>query len=220
MMWVSSSERSDDADVLQQATHTHRSRTSRTRIGEWGRCCIGFAQVNAALMAGIAFLALFPLPTSAECVGSDEATRQRYVVKGAKIHDTRNNLTWMRCSLGQRWDDAGHCQGAARRIAHMQAHQEEFNTWRLPTLTEIKTLVAGHCKDPVIDGILFPDTPSGWYHTSSKKGSYCWYLNFADGRASHEHGVFGGSYGLGHGYGYGYKDCGGDGYLRLVRSGR
>ena len=92
----------------------------------------------------------------------------------------------MRCSVGRRWDDGAGCVGDSRTFNHYDANEDWSDGLRLPTLDELKTLVAEGCKVPAIDEEIFPDTPSEWFHTSTKIGGYCWYVIFSDGRAERD----------------------------------
>ena len=63
------------------------------------------------------------------------------------ITDTKTNLTWMRCSLGQTWtgstcsgDASIHNNQAAQDIAK-QTHFAGESDWRLPTADELHSLV-------------------------------------------------------------------------------
>lgn len=166
---------------------------------------IGMASAMVSL-AGV-LLSIAVNPASAECDSSkaSKPSSTRYVAKGGVVYDRKTDLTWMRCSQGQTWKDDLGCVGVPEKFTHSQANAGWSNGWRMPTVDELKTLVAKHCHDPAIDDELFPDTPSEWYHTSSKNGSNCWFVSFSDGRTHY------------HDY---YDGCDDDGAVRLVRSGQ
>lgn len=63
------------------------------------------------------------------------------------ITDTKTNLTWMRCSLGQQWTGSS-CAGEAMAMnwndalkAAMFFSYAGHNDWRVPTVDELDTLV-------------------------------------------------------------------------------
>jgi hypothetical protein len=71
----------------------------------------------------------------------------RYHVKDGLVKDTQTGLTWMRCSMGQKWDGST-CQGKAQIYDWEQIKEvtnnfsyEGYNDWRVPNIYELKTLV-------------------------------------------------------------------------------
>ncbi len=158
-----------------------------------------------AMGAGVCVAASTAL---AECDSSQTSkpSSARLVVKGGVVYDKKTDLTWMRCSQGQTWKDDLGCVGVPKKFTHDSANEGWSNGWRMPSVDELKTIIAKNCENPSIDDEIFPDTPSEWYHTRSKDGSGCWVVNFGDGRVG------------GKGSNYGYCD---NGYaVRLVRSGQ
>jgi len=76
------------------------------------------------------------------------------------ITDIKTNLVWMRCSLGQTWDEKT-CTGNATEFTWEQATQQRANfaghtDWRLPTINELQTLT--YCSTGKPD--YFPTTVS------------------------------------------------------------
>jgi len=67
----------------------------------------------------------------------------------AVVADAGSGLLWLRCAMGQRWQE-GRCVGTAQRLNLMdaQSHVEQLNVerhegidqWRLPTLVELAAL--------------------------------------------------------------------------------
>ncbi|WJG10376.1 DUF1566 domain-containing protein [Aliiglaciecola sp. LCG003] len=89
------------------------------------------------------------------------------------ITDNTTGLMWMQCSLGQTWFN-GNCQGDADALnwqqALQQAHGFEFadlDGWRLPNVKELATLTERRCVRPAINEVLFPNTPSDDFWTST-----------------------------------------------------
>jgi hypothetical protein len=60
--------------------------------------------------------------------------------------------------------------------------------WRVPSLTEIQTIIDDHREYPAVDPAAFPDTPSVDFWTSSPKadGSSYWYVDFFYGSSDTE----------------------------------
>ena len=148
----------------------------------------GSARKMAALVIGTAWLCS-SLVAGAECNASAEKEpgAARFAIKGEVVYDKTINLTWMRCGRGQQWKDGAGCLGDLQKFTYSQVHAGLTDGWRLPTVEELKTIIAPHCSNPAVDGEIFPGTVSDWYRTGTKEGSTCWLLNFADGREDHGH---------------------------------
>ncbi|MFC3853601.1 TRAP transporter substrate-binding protein DctP [Salinispirillum marinum] len=110
------------------------------------------------------------------------------------IVDTRTQLEWARCSVGQEWDGQT-CAGSPRRLTYHGAEEyiEQLNTteplagftdWRVPTLAELRTLIwcvpldsrlavveVEHCtgefETPTIHRPAFPNTPASWFWSAT-----------------------------------------------------
>lgn len=74
-----------------------------------------------------------------------------FKVKDSLAKDTHSGLTWMRCAIGQHWQN-NTCQGNTSDFTWQQAMEQlkDFNyagysDWRLPTRQELKNLVS--CSD-------------------------------------------------------------------------
>jgi hypothetical protein len=83
------------------------------------------------------------------------------------------NLVWMRCSIGQSWENET-CTGDATELSWQQAlvaaHGYEFadkSGWRLPNIKELASLTERACVRPAINEIFFPNTSSDDYWTST-----------------------------------------------------
>lgn len=105
---------------------------------------------------------------------------------GTATHNS-TGLMWMRCSLGQTWDGST-CTGAASSFAWQNAlvaaQSHSFaghSDWRLPNKNELASLVEQRCVGPSINSMVFPNTPSYWFWSSSP-GVYgsngAWFVGF------------------------------------------
>lgn len=117
----------------------------------------------------------------------------RYLVQsdGETVKDTRTGLTWMRCSVGQKWDGTD-CQGSPERVtlAGATTRAADFSKgngyagdtrWRLPTGDELGGLLICFHNAEVVQAncpaqpagtsasiVAFPGIPDRPYWTSSR----------------------------------------------------
>lgn len=109
----------------------------------------------------------------------------RYVVKNEIVYDKKTDLTWQRCSMGQRWQAGIGCVGVIEQMTWDEAQSRSAGDWRLPSRDELATLISPTCKQPAINEESFPDMDLGklWYWTSTVGSEYfAWLVNFADGQ--------------------------------------
>jgi hypothetical protein len=132
---------------------------------------------------GIAAIALCAAPAWSACTPP--------VVDGHPVHPFRvddgvarevgSRLEWQRCSVGQHFDD-GKCRGAADKLDWNDAQKAASaagHGWRLPTQSELSTLVLSYCSAPATDTAVFPETPATWFWTSATDGAQgAWFVDF------------------------------------------
>lgn len=95
------------------------------------------------------------------------------VQEGTIIHDNTTGLDWMRCPVGMEWD-GDMCQGSASRYSLRKFEQLAVLTgddWRLPTIEELNSIVEKCRKKPAINLNIFPNTPEGFFWSSSQPAS-------------------------------------------------
>lgn len=120
--------------------------------------------------------------------------RYQELVNGAVILDTDTGIQWMRCSLGQEWNqEARQCEGEAQPYTWSNAMNRStlyvgLTDWRLPTIAELRSIVhcsshhpfligmdAGHngCEGraqvPMLVDKVFPNTPPKTYWSSTER---------------------------------------------------
>ncbi|MBU3004146.1 DUF1566 domain-containing protein [Paraglaciecola arctica] len=89
------------------------------------------------------------------------------------VTDESLGLVWMRCSLGQIWENET-CTGDANELTWQQAlqaaHGYEYAGqlgWRVPNIKELASLTERSCVRPAINELFFPNTYSDDYWTST-----------------------------------------------------
>ncbi|OUD15259.1 DUF1566 domain-containing protein [Thioflexithrix psekupsensis] len=132
--------------------------------------------------------------------------KDRYRDNGdGTVTDVKTNLQWMRCLIGQTWQN-GRCQGEARKMNWKEAKAQKINfaghsNWRLPTIEELRSLVycssgkpayfpnngkrcEGGYQHPTIVQEAFPDSPASWVWSSSPVAGntfLAWSVDFYNG---------------------------------------
>ncbi len=104
----------------------------------------------------LAVTALLALPLSAYADCDPNAVDPRYTVNGGEVYDTKTNLTWQRCSVGQTWSQ-GACSGTVQGLSWEQAKKKAVGGWRLPTKSELLSLAERSCGAPKADKTIFPN---------------------------------------------------------------
>ena len=119
------------------------------------------------------------------------APYSRYTVNAdGTVVDKKTALTWMRCALGQTWDN-GACTGFAQPYTWQSALQSAesavfagLNDWRLPNQKELQSLVESRCYDPAINLTVFPNVTGDYFWSSSPvagDSNYAWLVDFNHG---------------------------------------
>ena len=121
------------------------------------------------------------------------------IEKDHLVLDLKHNIYWLRCSVGQTWDN-NSCTGKAIKLTMDQVNQaiskadEQLGgNWRLPTREELESIVCLECGKTKINNKIFPGTPYEPFWTGEKNSwskQFYWSVNFFTG---HTFGRFPGS---------------------------
>ncbi|MEQ1638000.1 MAG: DUF1566 domain-containing protein [Methylococcales bacterium] len=138
--------------------------------------------------------------TNAGIQPSSDETIDFEIAADGTVTDKSSGLMWMRCSVGQSWvQSAGTCAGSVIKAEwDKMVLLNQFNAsggfagktdWRLPNINELRSLTEDCRSDPAINTLLFPDTPSTKYWTSSPYVGLvtsAWVVDFSHGRDNFE----------------------------------
>ncbi len=142
-------------------------------------------EVSCLCLVALTSVCLMGQGASASCdpTQPSQTPNSRYRIQGGEVYDSKTHLTWQRCSFGQRWKEGLGCVGVIRQIVWQEAMNQATGGWRLPTVDELKTLIAPTCTNPAINEEAFPDMELDklWYWTSTDTGSAVWYVAFGTG---------------------------------------
>jgi len=146
-------------------------------------------KLRTRVVGAVAAAALCTAPAQAACDASqtNQTPIDRYVISGGTVYDKKSNLTWQRCSVGQRWVEGVGCEGVVRNMVWTEAMEQADGDWRVPTTDELLTLASPSCKKPAINEEAFPnmDPSKSWYWTGTAEGSsYAWFVVFDDASSS------------------------------------
>jgi hypothetical protein len=107
----------------------------------------------------------------------------RYVIGKGTITDTKTKLTWQQTVPLDRYTWAvakNYCQAGSDSLAG--------TGWRLPTITELQTLVDDSRSNPSIDPTVFAATPSAVFLSSTPAADVpylAWGVDFGYGATSY-----------------------------------
>ena len=99
---------------------------------------------------------------------------KRFIEKEHIIIDLERKIDWLRCSVGQRWDGST-CSGEVVNLsldmvpkAIDLANEQLGGKWRLPSKSELKSIICKVCPSPKINKDIFPNTDNAPYWTGDQ----------------------------------------------------
>ena len=118
----------------------------------------------------------------------------QFIGRQHTVKDLNNGTNWLRCSVGQAWDPAFNtCTGEIVKLDHNQiayaiteAKRQLGGNWRLPTRSELESLVCEDCPPPKINSKYFPNISPEAYWTGDKNAlnsKSFWSVNFMTGHS-------------------------------------
>ena len=104
------------------------------------------------------------------------------------VYDKKTNLTWQRCSVGQRWVEGTGCVGVVKTFTFDAAKQQGDAKWRVPTKGKLATLIDWNRKTnkqkPASDEVAFPDMDLEnlvYWSSTPRDASNAWFVSFERG---------------------------------------
>ncbi|HVY33819.1 MAG TPA: DUF1566 domain-containing protein [Caulobacteraceae bacterium] len=114
----------------------------------------------------------------------DNTPASRYELNGATAYDKQTDLTWQRCSVGLHWNEGAGCAGQVRQMTWDEAMKQGGDGWRVPSVTELQSLISSSCRFPAINEQVFPGVGLGnYWFWSSTSGALviAWGVGFGQG---------------------------------------
>ena len=140
------------------------------------------------MLRGWMWFIILGIAGGAHAAQNAPAANSRYVIQGDTVYDKKTDLTWQRCSVGQRWAEGKGCVGVIKTFTFDDAQRQGNGMWRVPTKNELGTLIDQNRKAqgqrPTIDAGAFPDMDLKklvyWTSTSDPSDgvSLAWDVNF------------------------------------------
>jgi hypothetical protein len=106
-------------------------------------------------------------PPTQHCRDTIQATapESRFIDRSdGTVVDADTGLVWMRCTLGQQWQDR-NCKGKANFVSLEAAQRAAaasryagYSDWRLPGITELTAIAELRCENPAFNLAVFPAT--------------------------------------------------------------
>jgi hypothetical protein len=144
-----------------------------------------------SMLRGWIWLIILGIACGVQAAQDAPAANPHYLIQADTVYDKKTDLTWQRCSVGQRWTEGTGCVGVIKTFTFEDAQRQGNEMWRVPTKNELGTLIDQKRKTqgqpPTIDVDAFPGMDLKklvyWTSTTDKADgvSLAWDVNFLVG---------------------------------------
>jgi len=118
---------------------------------------------------------------------------EHFLVNDGTVLDKNTGLRWQRCSVGMSWQKNNKCGGKAKKMTFLDAQRINGSDalkgmWRIPSKTELESLVEKSGEDFKIRHDIFPDVDheNNFFWTSDRyDSSNAWFVEFFHGNSGH-----------------------------------
>ncbi len=171
------------------------------RISRTGRMMV----VKSTVIIFHFVLTFFTIQDACAQIIDEKDDAVRYELHGDRVYDKKTDLSWMRCSVGQKWRAPDRCIGKPKGFTFYEAQRlpRKGYAWRVPSPFEFSTLFRGQIKSlpqsrlkgiPKINAQAFPDMdPSRllYWTNETTSDTNAWYADFGSGSLEFVYGDYG-----------------------------
>lgn len=144
--------------------------------------------MSKVMVCGWIYFVILGVAGGAYAAQNAPAANPRYIIQGETVYDKKTNVTWQRCSVGQRWVEGTGCAGKIETFTFDLAKQQAEGNWRVPPKAKLAALIDRNRKNdkqkPTLDEVAFPDMdPENLVYWSSKPrdAANAWFVSFDSG---------------------------------------
>ena len=145
--------------------------------------------MSKLVMRVLPWIFVLGVGAGAQAASTAPEMNPRSAIKGEKvIYDKSTDLTWQRCSVGQRWVKETGCVGPVMTFTFGAAQLLGRGIWRVPTKDELATLIdyrrRADTEKPTINEVEFPDMDMGklvYWSSTSASAADGWGVYFDQG---------------------------------------
>lgn len=120
--------------------------------------------------AALSLIFMVNIASAQTCIsGAQQVTpTSRFLLQNDQAVDTKTNLIWQRCVVGQTWNSGTqNCEGTATKQKWKAALDSVPEGWRMPNIREMLSIMEHSCVRPAMNLTVFPGAISEWQWSST-----------------------------------------------------